>query len=64
MGKGPAPVVLGSATDAAAPGSYVLLAKTGITNVTGSSITGVSGVRPASMAVSSSLRTTSRASRL
>ena len=39
-GLGPAPVVLGSTTDLAASGSYVLLAKTGITNVTGSSITG------------------------
>lgn len=39
-GEGPAPVALGSATDLAAAGSYVLLAKTGITNVTGSSITG------------------------
>ncbi len=37
---GPAPVELGSRTDLAAAGSYVLLAKTGITNVTGSSITG------------------------
>ena len=37
---GPAPVELGSMTDLAAAGSYVLLAKTGITNVTGSSITG------------------------
>lgn len=39
-GLGPAPVGLGSMTDLAAAGSYVLLAKTGITNVTGSSITG------------------------
>lgn len=39
-GLGPAPVALGTATDLAAAGSYVLLAKTGITNVTGSSITG------------------------
>jgi hypothetical protein len=39
-GLGPAPVVLGSTTDLAAAGSYVLLAKTGISNVTGSSITG------------------------
>ena len=39
-GMGPAPVVLGAPTDLAAAGSYVLLAKTGITNVTGSSITG------------------------
>jgi hypothetical protein len=39
-GLGPAPVDLGSSTDLAAAGSYVILAKTGITNVTGSSITG------------------------
>jgi len=39
-GLGPAPVELGSTTDLAAAGSYVILAKTGITNVTGSSITG------------------------
>lgn len=37
---GPAPVDLGSTTDLAAAASYVLLAKTGITDVTGSSITG------------------------
>jgi hypothetical protein len=39
-GLGPAPLDLGSSTDLAGAGSYVLLAKTGITNVTGSSITG------------------------
>jgi hypothetical protein len=39
-GLGPAPVDVGSAGNLAAPGSYVLLAKTGITNVTGSAITG------------------------
>ena len=39
-GLGPAPVALGSTTDLTAAGSYVLLAKTGITNVTGSVITG------------------------
>jgi hypothetical protein len=39
-GLGPAPVDLGTTTDLAAAGSYVLLAKTGITNVTGSAITG------------------------
>jgi hypothetical protein len=39
-GRGPARVELGTTTDLAAPGSYVLLAKTGITNVTGSAITG------------------------
>lgn len=47
-GLGPAPVDLGSPTDLAAAGSYVLLAKTGITNVTGSSITGGNlGLSPA-----------------
>jgi hypothetical protein len=47
-GDGPAPVVLGSTTDTAASGSFVLLAKTGITNVTGSSITGGNvGLSPA-----------------
>ena len=40
LGLGPAPVDLGSSTDLAAAGSYLILAKTGITNVTGSSITG------------------------
>lgn len=39
-GLGPAPVDLGSTADLAAAGSYVLLAKTGVTNVTGSAITG------------------------
>ena len=48
VGLGPAPVELGSSTDVAAAGSYVVLAKTGITNVTGSSITGGSlGLSPA-----------------
>jgi hypothetical protein len=48
QGLGPAPVNLGSSTDAAAPGSYVLLAKTGITNVTGSLVTGGNlGLSPA-----------------
>lgn len=47
-GAGPAPVVLGASTNLAAPGSYVLLAKTEITNVTGSSITGGNlGLSPA-----------------
>jgi len=47
-GLGPAPVELGSTTDNAAAGSFVLLAKTGITNVTGSSIVGGSlGLSPA-----------------
>src|SRR3954469_24899797 len=39
-GLGPAPVDIGTAGNLAAAGSYVLLAKTGITNVTGSAITG------------------------
>ena len=39
-GLGPAPVDVGAAGNLAAPGSYVLLAKTGITNVTGSAVTG------------------------
>jgi hypothetical protein len=39
-GHGPAAVDLGAATNLAAPASYVLLAKTGITNVTGSAIAG------------------------
>lgn len=39
-GLGPKPIDLGSSTDLTAAGSYVLLAKTGITNVTGSLITG------------------------
>jgi hypothetical protein len=39
-GAGPAPVEVGDSTNLAAPGSYVILAKTAITNVTGSSITG------------------------
>lgn len=39
-GLGPAPVELGSPADLTAAGSYVILAKTGITNVTGSAITG------------------------
>jgi hypothetical protein len=39
-GLGPAPVDVGSTTDVGSAGSYVILAKTGITNVTGSLITG------------------------
>ena len=39
-GLGPKPIEVGSSTDLTASGSYVLLAKTGITNVTGSLITG------------------------
>lgn len=46
-GQGPAPVPLGSVGDLAASGSYVILAKTGITNVTGSTITGDVGLSPA-----------------
>lgn len=47
-GLGPAPVELGATTDTAAAGSFVLLAKTGITNVTGSSISGGNlGLSPA-----------------
>ncbi len=37
---GPSPLELGAASDLAAAGSYVLLAKTGITNAGGSSISG------------------------
>ena len=48
VGAGPAPVDIGATTNLAAPGSYVMLAKTGITNVTGSSITGGNlGISPA-----------------
>src|SRR4051812_40667518 len=39
-GLGPAPLDLGASGDLSAAGSYAILAKTGITNVTGSSITG------------------------
>ncbi len=39
-GLGPAPVALGASDNLAGAGAYVLLAKTQITNVTGSSITG------------------------
>jgi hypothetical protein len=47
-GVGPAPVNLGSSTSLSAAGSYVLMAKTGITNVTGSSISGGNlGLSPA-----------------
>jgi hypothetical protein len=45
-GAGPAPVSLGSAALGAA-GGYVILAKTGITNVTGSHVTGDMGLSPA-----------------
>ena len=48
IGLGPAPVDIGSAGNLGAAGSYVLLAKTGITNVTGSAITGGEvGISPA-----------------
>ena len=52
-GLGPAPVVLASSGttvavgDLGAAGSYVILSKTGISNVTGSAITGNIGVSPA-----------------
>jgi len=47
-GLGPAPVDIGAVGNLAAAGSYVLLAKTGITNVTGSMITGGNvGLSPA-----------------
>ena len=47
-GLGPAPVDVGAAGNLAAPGSYTLLAKTGITNVTGSAVTGGAvGLSPA-----------------
>ncbi|MCE9575720.1 MAG: DUF3494 domain-containing protein [Deltaproteobacteria bacterium] len=47
-GLGPAPVALGGAADVSAPASYAVLAKTGITNVTGSAITGGNlGLSPA-----------------
>ena len=48
LGLGPASVDIGSSTNVAAAGGYVLLAKTGITNVTGSLITGGNvGLSPA-----------------
>jgi hypothetical protein len=46
-GKGPAAVSLGSSTSLDSAGSYVILAKTGITNVTGSAVTGNVGLSPA-----------------
>ena len=39
-GLGPAPVTIGATTDLSSAGAYVLLAKTKVTNVTGSAITG------------------------
>ena len=48
FGLGPAPVQLGTPTDPAAPASFVVLAKTQITNVTGSSVRGGNlGLSPA-----------------
>jgi hypothetical protein len=47
-GAGPAPVAIGASTDLAAAGSYVILAKTAISNVTGSAISGGAlGLSPA-----------------
>src|SRR5438105_700332 len=46
-GKGPAPVPLGSAGALGAAGSYVILAKTLISNATGSTVTGDMGLSPA-----------------
>src|SRR5947209_6769140 len=46
-GAGPAPVALGAAGAMGAAGSYVILAKSGITNVTGSHVTGDLGLSPA-----------------
>jgi hypothetical protein len=46
-GLGPAPVDLGSSTDLATAMGYVILAKTGVTNATGSAIVGNLGVSPA-----------------
>ncbi|MDP9035373.1 MAG: ice-binding family protein [Myxococcota bacterium] len=49
--QGPAPVNLGSTTDLTSAAAYVLLAKTGITNVTGSLISGGNvGLSPATSA--------------
>jgi hypothetical protein len=46
-GAGPAPVSLGAAGDPGAAASYVILAKTGVSNVTGSTVTGDIGLSPA-----------------
>ena len=46
-GNGPAAVDIGSSTNLAAAGGYALLAKTAISNVTGSSIDGNVGLSPA-----------------
>jgi Ice-binding-like len=46
-GAGPAAVPLGAAGSSGSAGSYVVLAKTGISNVTGSTLTGDVGLSPA-----------------
>jgi Ice-binding-like len=46
-GAGPAAVALGSAGNPGAAGSYVVLAKTGISSVPGSAVTGDMGLSPA-----------------
>src|SRR3979411_3258602 len=46
-GAGPGPVPLGSGGALGAAGSYAILAKTGISNVTGSTVTGDMGLSPA-----------------
>ena len=52
LGAGPAPVILTTsggavaAGDLGASGNYVIMAKTGVTNVTASTITGNMGVSP------------------
>ncbi|MFL5247848.1 MAG: ice-binding family protein [Myxococcales bacterium] len=46
-GAGPAAVPLGAAGSSGSAGSYVVLAKTGISNVTGSRLTGDIGLSPA-----------------
>src|SRR5207237_10551384 len=46
-GAGPAAVSLGSAGDPGAAGSYVVLAKSGISSVPGSAVTGDMGLSPA-----------------
>lgn len=47
LGAGPAPVSLGAAGALGTAGGYVILAKTGVTNVTGSTVTGNIGLSPA-----------------
>jgi hypothetical protein len=46
-GAGPAPVAMGTGGDSGASASYVILAKAGISNVTGSMVTGDVGLSPA-----------------